>query len=137
MHLEKSCGAVIYTMQNGQHLFVVVQEQSGAYSFPKGRMQCNESEIETACREIFEETGLRPRFLNGFRETDEFEPSEKPGTRKQIVYFLAECENPTFVPQEGEIRNIILLPYELAAQCFKHKGTLRVLTNAYHFLTGQ
>ncbi|MBQ9265237.1 MAG: HIT domain-containing protein [Clostridia bacterium] len=37
MNWEYSCGAVVFTRENGQILFAIVQEQSGAYSFPKGQ----------------------------------------------------------------------------------------------------
>ena len=137
MNLEKSCGAIVYTRRDDEYLFIIVQERSGSYSFPKGHMEGSETEIETARREIFEETGLRPAFRDGFRETDAYDLREKPGTRKQVVYFLAECGNEPMVPQQGEIRKIVLLPYAQAIQCFEHDGTRRVLTSAYHFLTQQ
>ncbi len=137
MNLETSCGAIVYTKRDGQYLFVIVQEQSGAYSFPKGHMESGETEIETARREIFEETSGRPAFLDGFREMDEYDLKEKPGTRKQVVYFLAECGNEPLVPQQGEIREIVLLPYDQAIQCFEYEGTRRVLTSAYRFLIRQ
>ena len=134
MNLETSCGAVVYIKRDGQYLFVIVQEQSGAYSFPKGHMEGCETEIETARREIFEETGLKPVFVNGFREIDAYDLREKPGTKKQVVYFLAECGNEPMIPQQGEIRKIMLLPYDQAIQCFAYEGSRRVLTAAYHFL---
>lgn len=134
MNWEKSCGAVVYTRRDNQYLFVIVQERSGSYSFPKGHMEAGETEIETARREIFEETGLRPVFLNGFRQTEEYDLREKPGTRKQVVYFLAEYENELLIPLPGEIQNILLLPYEQAVQCFAYEESRRVLTSAYQFL---
>lgn len=137
MHLETSCGAIVYTRREGQYLFVIVQEKSGAYSFPKGHMEGSETEIETARREIFEETGLKPVFVDGFRETDAYDLKEKPGTRKQVVYFLAECGNEPMVAQKGEIRKTVLLPYDRAIERFEWEGTRRVLTSAYHFLTGR
>lgn len=118
-------------------MFVIVQEQSGAYSFPKGHMEGSETEMETARREIFEETGLSPTFIDGFQEKDAYDLREKPGTRKQVVYFLAECGNELPVPPRGEIRKIVLRPYDQAMQCFEWDGTRRVLTAAYHFLTDQ
>lgn len=137
MNWEKSCGAVVYTLHDGQPLFVIVQEQSGSYSFPKGHMEGSETETETARREIFEETGLSPVFLEGFRETDAYDLREKPGTRKQVVYFLAEYEGGQPVPRMGEIRKILLLPYEQAMQCFEYEGSRRILTAAWRFLMRQ
>ena len=137
MNWEYSCGAVVFTRESGQILFVVVQEQSGTYSFPKGHMEKGETEMETARREVFEETGLNPDFLPGFREEDEYDLAEKPGTRKRVTYFLAECRDQPLVPRPGEIRNIQLLPYDQALLCFEHEGTRSVLARAQAFLTQQ
>lgn len=134
MNMEISCGAIVYTRRNGQILFVIVQERSGAYSFPKGHMEGDETEPETARREVFEEIGLHPVFMDGFRETDEYELREKPGTRKRVVYFLTEYGDEPLVPLQGEIQRISLLPYEQALQCFGHEGTRRVLRAAHQFI---
>jgi 8-oxo-dGTP pyrophosphatase MutT (NUDIX family) len=135
MNWEYSCGAIVFTRKNGQLLFVIVQEQAGAYSFPKGHMEGSETEPETARREVFEEIGLMPDFLPGFREEDEYDLAEKPGTRKRVTYFLAEYRDTPLAPRPGEIRSIQLLPYEQALLCFEHEGTRTVLTRALAFLT--
>lgn len=137
MNWEYSCGAVVFTRTDGQILFVVVQEQAGAYSFPKGHMEAGETEPETARREVFEETGLNPYFIPGFREEDEYDLAEKPGTRKRVTYFLAEYRDTPLVPRQGEIRRIQLLPYDRALLCFEHEGTRSVLTKALAFLNQQ
>ena len=137
LNAEKSCGAVVFTRRGGEILYVIVQEASGAYSFPKGHVEGSETETQTAAREIREETGLRPAFVPGFRETDEYELSEKPGTHKQVVYFLAEYSGEMPVPRQGEIRKILLLPFEEAMQVFQHEGTRRVLAAARSFLSAR
>ena len=135
MNWEKSCGAIVFTRKAGQLLFVIVEEQSGACSFPKGHMEGNETEMETARREIWEETGLQPEFLNGFRQQEEYHLSEKPGTWKRVTYFLAEFGDEFLIPQKGEIRKVYLLPYEQACRLIPHENTRRILTAAYDFLT--
>ncbi|MBR5288856.1 MAG: NUDIX domain-containing protein [Clostridia bacterium] len=135
MNWEKSCGAIVFTRREDKVLFVIVQELAGAYSFPKGHMEHGETERETACREVFEEIGLHPVLLNGFREMDEYDLLEKPGTRKQVVYFLAEYGNDPLVIREGEIRRVLLAPYEEAEQYFEHESTRRILRAAYDFVT--
>ena len=134
-NLERSCGAVVFTRKEDKPLFVIVREMAGEYSFPKGHMEGNETEEETARREIFEEIGLRPRFLPGFREQDEYDLAERPGFRKRVTYFLAEFEGGTLTPRPGEIREILLLPYEQALTYFEHESTRRILSAAYAFLT--
>ncbi len=135
MNWEYSCGAIVFTRRNDQILFVVVQELAGAYSFPKGHMEGNETEAETARREVFEEIGLHPDFLDGFYQQDEYALAEKPDAWKRVTYFLAEFGNEPLTPREGEIKNIQLLPYEQALSLFEHESIRRILTEAYAFLT--
>ena len=135
MNWERSCGAIVFTRRNGQILFVIVQEMGGAYSFPKGHMEGDETEMETARREVFEEINLKPALLDGFYQQDEYALAEKPGTWKRVTYFLAEFGNEPLVPREGEIRRIQLLPYEEAITLFEHETTRRILTAAYEWIT--
>ena len=135
MNWEYSCGAIVFTRRDGQILYVIVQELAGAYSFPKGHMEGDETEIETARREVFEETGLHPEFLQGFYEQDEYALREKPGTSKRVTYFLAEFKDEALIPREGEIKRISLLPYEQAVNLFEHENTRRLFTAAHEFLT--
>ena len=137
MNREKSCGAVVFTLRNGQPLYAIVQEMAGAYSFPKGHVEGSETETETAAREVYEEIGLRPTFIEDFRETDEYDLREKTGTRKQVVYFLAEFHDEALVPRPGEIRDIRLLTYEEALSVFEYANTRRILTAAHDFITGR
>ncbi len=137
MSFEESCGAIVFTRRNGQLLYVIVRESTGAFSFPKGHVEQGETEMQTAAREIREETGLQPVFLDGFRETDAYDLSEKPGTRKQVVYFLAEFRQETPVPPPREILEIRLLPCVEAMKCFPHAGSRRVLAAADRFLTNR
>ena len=134
-NLERSCGAVVFTRKEGRPLFVIVREMAGAYSFPKWHREGNDTEEETARREIFEATGLRPSFLPGFREQDEYDLAERPGFRKRVTYFLAEFEGGPLTPRPGEIREILLLPYEQAVTYFEHESSRRILSAAYAFLT--
>ena len=135
MNWEKSCGAVVFTRRDGQLLFAIVQEKTGAYSFHKGHMEGNETEKETARREIFEETGLQPEFVEGFCQVNEYSMAEKPGTWKRVTYYLAEFGSELPIPQEQDIKKILLLSYEQAISLFKYEDTRRILTAAYKFLT--
>lgn len=137
MKRERSRGAVVFTRRGGRLLYVVVHEETGRYSLPKGHMEGDETEEQTARREIFEETGLRPAFLPGFREEEEYTLENKPGTRKQVVYFLAEFGDEPVTPRDGEINEILLLPYEKALPYLRHEGTRRILSAAHALLTGK
>ena len=137
MRWEHSCGAVVYTTRNGIPLYVVVQEKAGQYSFPKGHIEDGETEIETARREIFEETGLQPEFVEGFYEAEEYDIADTPDARKRATYFLAEFKDGTLVPKPIEILQICLLPYEEALKVFSRESSRRILSAANKIVTGK
>lgn len=136
MKTEHSCGAVVFTRQSGIPLYVIVQSKEGFFGFPKGHMEGNETEAETALREIKEETGLSPTLISGFRTEDEHPIpfTRKEPVMKHIVYFLAEYENQPLKMQEEELSSIRLLPYEAAMSLFQFESSRRILTEAHQFL---
>ena len=104
MNYEKSCGAVIYTVVNGKRLYLVEIMQKGHTSFCKGHVEENESEHQTAAREIREETGLEVKFVEGFRQTVEYSPDTD--CLKTVVFFLADADSTNVTIQEEEVREI-------------------------------
>jgi len=132
---EKSCGAVVFTKVNGEIKYLLVKNLSGVYGFPKGHVEGDESELETAKREIFEETGLKNlNFIEGFKDEDLFPSPQKKVGLKQVIYFLAEFYDEKVVYPEQEILDVKLLDYQTALNLIKHDSTKRILTNANNFL---
>ena len=106
MKFEKSCGVIVYR-RNQEHidLLLVKNRYGGHWSFPKGHVEGNETEVQTALREVREETGLEVRLQSGFRQMVEYFP--KPNVKKQVVYFLGEAKSSRVKMQEEEISRII------------------------------
>ena len=77
---------------------------SGHWSFPKGHVEAGETEVETAVREIKEETSIDVIIDPTFRETVSYSP--KRDTQKVVVYFIGKAKNYDFVPQEEEISEV-------------------------------
>ncbi len=102
---EKSCGAIVYRKHHGNtEILLIKHVNSGHWSFPKGHVEANETEVETALREIKEETGIDVIIDPTFRETVSYSP--KKDTQKVVVYFIAKAKNYEYVPQEEEISDI-------------------------------
>lgn len=135
MTYEKSCGAVVFTREHGEIKFVLVRQKSDFYSFPKGHMEKNETEKQTAAREIFEEVGLSPVFIDGFLEKDEHPIPGKRGVIKHVVYFLAEYKDQTVNFCKDELLSAELVSYSQAMALFKHESSRRILKNAMDFIS--
>ena len=137
MIYEKACGAVVYTFLNGRIHYVIIQQQEGFHGFPKGHVEKNETEEETALRKIYEEVGLRPTLIKGFKVIDEYPLLRKQHVIKQVVYFLAEYSSQAIIIQEEELLGAMLLPYEEAIKILDYESSRKVLAQADHFLLAQ
>lgn len=134
MTWEKSCGAVVFTRVNGQVKYLLVANLEGIYGFPKGHVEPGETEMETALREVREETGLSVRLIDGFRVTDEHAIPQKANTMKQVVYFLGEYEGQEIAYQKEELSGAYLVSYEEAMGMFQFESSRRVLKEADAYL---
>ena len=101
MKYEKSCGAVIFRNTSNKPELLLIKQVQGHWCFPKGHVEEGETELETASREILEETGLTVKFIDGFRHELSYSPS--PGIHKDVIYFLAELTGGVPEVQEAEV----------------------------------
>ncbi len=105
MRHEKSCGAIVYRRSHGNIEILLIRHiNSGHWSFPKGHVEPGETEVETAIREIREETSIDVIIDPTFRETVSYSP--KRDTQKVVVYFIGKAKNFDYVPQEEEISEV-------------------------------
>ena len=126
---EKSCGAIVYRRFHGNiEILLIKHINSGHWSFPKGHVEGDETELETAKREIKEETGLDVILDQTFRETVSYSP--KRDTQKVVVYFLALARNYDFVPQEEEIAEIRWVDIIRAARMLTYENDKTIVNKA-------
>lgn len=70
---EKSVGAVVFRVIDGKIEFLLIKYRNGHWEFPRGKVEENETEYDTMCREIEEETGISQlRVIKEFRESIRF-----------------------------------------------------------------
>lgn len=104
MKKEKSCGAVVYKIENNEIYILLLKHIKGHFSFPKGHVEENETEMQTALREIKEETNLDVHIDQNFRHVSTYSPKEN--TIKDVVYFVATPKNNDILPQLSEVEKI-------------------------------
>ena len=129
---EKSCGAVIYCERWGEAFFLLERMKKGHISLCKGHVEGSETELETAVREIREETALEVEFIDGFRESIEY--SAFPGSMKTVVFFLAHAAGMKTVAQPEEISEILWLSESDALRTLTYDSDREILRKAADFL---
>ena len=134
MMYEKSCGAVVFTIINNEIKYLLIRNLHGIYGFPKGHIEKDETEKETALREVKEEVGINITLIDNFRITDEYRVPQKQNVTKQIVYFLGEYYNQDFIYQKEELSDALLVNYEKAISLFQYESSKRILKEANDFL---
>ena len=136
MRYEKSCGAVVFRKENGElKLLLLKHINGGHWGLPKGHVEAEETEQQTAAREILEETGLNVyKLYDQFRYEMEYSPVE--GVMKKVIYFVAEVKESEFMHQVEEVEQCIWLSYDEALQLVTYDNTKKLLQNAYGFIEG-
>ncbi len=129
---EISAGAVTYTKQDSGIAFLLIKDFHGNWGFPKGHLECGESEKEAAMREVAEEAGIAVELDETFRE--ELRYVMPGGTPKISVYFLGEYKDQMPVRQPEEVERICLLPYEEAMDQLTFDNMKAVLKKAHQYL---
>ena len=129
MNFEKSCGALVVRREEDQFYILMIRHKAGGNrSFPKGHVEGDETEYETALREVMEETSSRIAILSDFRATVSYSPG--PGVMKEVVYFLAFTTSADIHAREGEIAEVEWIPLEQAEKHLTHDNDKTVLRAA-------
>ncbi len=132
MKKEKSCGAVVYKIENGEKMFLIEHMKMGHYSLPKGHVEEDETEIETAKREILEETSLEVLIDSSFREVITYSPRED--SIKDVVYFIGKIIGGTMKNQESEVSEIYFLKFNEALDLLTYENDKNVLKKANDYI---
>ena len=135
--MEKSCGIVLFYSEE----FLLIQHSTesnkikGHWDFPKGHMENNENELETAIRELQEETGIDDfRLIDNFRHRITYNINKNNQViPKEVIFFLAESFT-TSVKLSSEHQNYDWLNFELAHNRLTYDNAKEILSKAKTFL---
>lgn len=128
---ETSVGAVIFHQHKGIREYLVLKYPSGHYDFPKGHVESGESEIDTLCREVEEETGLTGIRVLPTRGTikyyyiakgNELRKRKKSGVGHYIFKYVH------FYPAEATSKQVILSDEHIGFVWLTYKKARRRVT---------
>lgn len=126
--MEHSCGIVLF---HENKVLLLKYKGGGHWDFPKGHIENNESETETALRELKEETGISEVTLfSDFREIIEYSFRKGRSTiKKQVIYFLGETEE-TNITLSHEHTNFLWVNSDNALHTITYQKSKSILNKA-------
>jgi len=142
MPIEKSAGAIVFREEKGKIYYLLLHYPGASHraprdywDFPKGHIEKGEKPVETAKREVFEETGIREiKILEGFRETIKyFFRFKGENILKFVTFFLAQTKQKK-VKISFEHIGFAWLPFEKAIETLTYKNSKEILKKAHQFL---
>lgn len=139
---EKSCGVVPFREEDGEIRYLVISSavtKREHWEFPKGGVEEGEREVETALRELWEETGVSDvELLPGYREPIRYIYRRAEGlVFKQVVYFLGRVNDPRITPREEEVKDFRWATFEEARTLLRHGNARELLLRSHAFITGK
>lgn len=125
---EKSCGAIVID----ENRVLIIQQIQGDFGFPKGHVEKNETEIETAIREVKEETNIDIEVIEKYRYSINYISSEN--TIKEVVFFIAKPKSNNVVIDPNELIQAHFVPIKDAIEIITYDETKKVFLKAINDL---
>ena len=140
MTKEISIGAIIYKKNKKIEYLLLHKLPSEHYKelwdFPRGNQESNETQMQTAAREIKEETGLtKLNFDKGFKEkTQFFYRKEGQTIFKEVIIYTAELTEDEEVKISKEHAGHKWLSYGKAMKILTYNNSRQILEKADKYL---
>lgn len=103
------------------------------WGFPKGHLEAGESSQTAAIREIEEETGVKAEVVQKIGQSKYVITKNNEQVFKVVTFFLMQYLSGELKPQEGEISDVIWLPYEEALKKLTFKSDKDLLKKTKEF----
>jgi 8-oxo-dGTP pyrophosphatase MutT (NUDIX family) len=100
---ETSAGGVVFRIEAGAPLFLLIRDSYANWGFPKGHVERGESTEDAALREVREETGLQTLSSCGLIDTiDWYFRFRGRLIHKSCHFYLMETPESDTAPQHAE-----------------------------------
>jgi 8-oxo-dGTP pyrophosphatase MutT (NUDIX family) len=134
---EVSAGGVVYRVDDGRPLFLLIRDSYDNWGFPKGHLERDEAPETAALREVREETGLEDVESRGTIESIDWYFRFRGRLIHKICHFyLMETASDTTSPQQAEgITACQWVTYEDASRMISYANARQVLKRAHEMVT--
>ncbi|MDI9259335.1 deoxyribose-phosphate aldolase [Alicyclobacillus sendaiensis] len=123
MRVERAAGGVVVRQRNGAREVLLIDDQYGKVSFPKGHLEPGESWEQAALREVQEETGVIARIAGDIGRVEYLIERGGERVRKQVRLFLMVAEDGSEpVHQAEEVNGAYFLPWDEAKRRHDERG---------------
>ncbi len=122
MKQEKSCGCIVI---NDDNEILLIHHNKGHWDFPKGHVEEGETEVQTAIREVKEETNIDVEVDQKYRYVTKYSPKED--VIKEVVYFLAKNITNNQTPQLEEVSEVKWFTFEEAVEMITYDTSRELL----------
>ena len=135
---EVSAGGVVYRMDDGRPLFLLINDSYRNWGFPKGHLEKGERPEAAAQREVAEETGLADLSVRGELATIDWHFRFRGKLIHKVChFFLMETSTAKTSPQREEgITACKWLPIEEALALISYANAREVLQKAAAMVGG-
>ena len=136
MKEERSAGVVIYRNSSDENLFLLLNYPAGHWDFVKGRIEKQETPINTVVRETKEETGITDlEFIDDFKEKIEYKfQHDGKLIHKEVQFFLAKTKTKD-VKVSYEHLGYQWLDFESALSKITYQNAKNILEKANNFVS--
>ena len=111
------------------------------YVLPKGKVENNESEVETAQREVYEESGVKTKiikYLGELHYTYVSNDDNMEKVHKTVYWYLMEGSDKSLVPQREEgFVEAKYIPIRKALNMLRHDDERSILQIAITQIEGE
>ncbi len=130
---EFSYGGILFCYENGVRKYVLIMESNGNYGFPKGHQEEKETALDTAKREIWEETGIeRVDFLPEFKKSIKYHIF--PNIHKNVIFFVGKFDSVDLIPIDKTILSAQKYELNVALNLLKFKELRDILLEVDYIL---